>query len=221
MKEGHYQKKFIEERYKRFPNHVFVPFLDLKYSIGKNYKGRDFGMPDTILDIVEFDESGNFHLWELKKFESPEIWNGKFFGQLMLYNFLFSTEPWNELLGRFSYRNNLSNNGIKGDIGKILRHLSTYSELAKAKDKYAKFKTWNVVVCGGDGYEIAAGVNPIVWSLWCIAEEYFQANIPEFHFHQFYQDTNNWNLITLPHANIKTGEGLTEYALNKWNEAED
>jgi hypothetical protein len=223
MTEGQYQEKFIAEGYKRFPNHVFVPFLDLKYSIGKYNKGRDFGMPDTILDVVEFDDSGNFHLWEMKKIESPEVWNGKFFGQLMLYNFLFNTEPWNELLGRFAMRNNSTNNGIKGDIGKILGHLSTYGkgEVAKPKDKNAKFKTWNLVVCGGNGYEIAAGVNPIAWSFWIIAEEYFKKSIPEFHFHQFYKDANDWNLITLPHADIDSGEGLTEYSLNKWKELEN
>jgi hypothetical protein len=223
MTEGQYQEKFIEEGYKRFPNHVFVPFLDLKYSIGKYYRGRDFGMPDTVLDVVEFDESGNFHLWELKKIESPEVWNGKFFGQLMLYNFLFSTEPWNELLGRFVIRNATPNNGIKGDVGKILGHLSTYGkgEVATDGDKNAKFKSWNLVVCGGNGYEIAAGVNPIAWSFWIIAEEYFKKNLPVFNFHQFYKDSTDWNLITLPNADIDSGNGLTDYVMKKWKEVED
>lgn len=223
MTEGQYQEKFIEEGHKSFPNHVFVPFLDLKYSVGKYNKDRDFGMPDTILDVVEFDEAGNFHLWELKKIESPEVWNGKFFGQLMLYNFLFNTEPWNELLGRFVMKNATLDNGIKGDIEKILGHLSTFGkgEVDTDKDKNATFKTWNLVVCGGHGYEIAAGVNPIAWSFWIIAEEYFKKNLPEFHFHQFYYDTNDWNLITIPYADIYSGEGLTEYAKKKWKEKED
>ena len=223
MTEEKYQKKFIEEGYKRFPNHVFVPFLDLKYSIGKYYRGRDFGMPDTVLDVVEFDESGNFHLWELKKIESPEVWNGKFFGQLILYNFLFSTEPWNELLGRFAIRNANPNNGIKGDIGKILIYLSTYGkgEVATDGDKNAKFKTWNLVVCGGNGYEIASGVNPIAWSFWIIAKEYFKEELPEFNFHQFYKDSTDWNLITLPNADMVSGNGLTDYVIKKWKEVDD
>lgn len=223
MKEVQYQEKFIEERYKRYPNHVYVPFLDLKYSIGKYFRGRDFGMPDTILDVVEFDEIGNFHLWELKKIESPEVWNGKFFGQLMLYNFLFSTEPWNELIGRFATRNAIPNSGIKGDAGKIIGHLSMYGDgdVATENDKKAKFKSWNLVVCGGDGYEIAAGVNPIAWSFWIIAQEYYKKNIPEFHFHQFHKDASGWNLITLPKADINTGKGLTDNALKKWKEVEN
>ena len=158
-----------------------------------------------------------------KKIESPEVWNGKFFGQLMLYNFLFNTEPWNELLGRFAIRNATPKNGIKGDVGKILGHLSTYGkgEVATDKDKNAKFKTWNLVVCGGNGYEIAAGVNPIAWSFWNIAEEYFKTNISAFNFHQFYKDSNDWNLITLPHADIDSGNGLSDYVMKKWKEVED
>ncbi len=222
MTEGQYQNQFIEERFRRFPNHVFVPFLELKYNIGKYYKGKEFGMPDTVPDVIEFDEDGNFHLWELKKMDNPEAWNGKFFGQLMFYNFLFSTEPWNELLGRFAMRNAKENSGVKGDIGKVLGHLAEYGdgEVAKDDDKNALFKTWNLVVCGGHGYEIAAGYNPIAWSFWTIADEYFKEDMPDFHFHQFYKDERSWELITIPQPSVINEDGLSEYSLKKWKEKE-
>lgn len=222
MTEGKYQEIFIEERFQRFPNHVFVPFLELKYNIGKYYKGKEFGMPDIVPDVIEFDANGNFHLWELKRIDNAEAWNGKFFGQLMFYNFLFSTEPWNELAGRFAMRNAKKNSGVKGDIGKILIHLGAYGagEVAKAKDKNARFKTWNLVVCGGYGYEIAAGFNPVAWSFWEIAAEYFKEEIPEFQFHQFYKDERTWELVTLPNASVINGDGLSEFSLKKWNENE-
>jgi hypothetical protein len=41
-------------------------------------RGKDFTMPDTIPDVIEFDEENNFHLWELKLITSSEAWNGKF-----------------------------------------------------------------------------------------------------------------------------------------------
>ncbi|MEM6517596.1 MAG: hypothetical protein AAF688_15550 [Bacteroidota bacterium] len=218
MTEGQYQDKFIEERFRKFPNNVFVPFLELKYNIGKYYKGKEFGMPDTIPDVIEFDENGDFHLWELKKLDNPEAWNGKFFGQLMLYNFLFCTEPWNELLGRFAMRNAKENSGIRGDIEKVLGHLAQYGEdeVAKDDDKNAQFKTWNLVVCGGYGFEIAAGVNPLAWSYLDMAESNYKKDLPEFNFHQFYSDPGGWTLITLPNASVYSGEGLTEYSIKQW-----
>ncbi len=221
MTEGQFQEIFVEEGFKRSPNHVFVPFIELKYNIGKYHKGKEFGMPDTVPDVIEFDEHSNFHLWELKTLDNPEAWNGKFFGQIMLYDFLFSTEPWNELYGRFAMRNSKKENGIRGDIDKLLGHLAfSYGKgsAAKVGDKYAQFKTWNLVVCGGCGFEIAAGFNPIAWSLWMMGNEYFEKNTPDFLFHQFYKDESGWNLITLPKASVGSGEGLTEYSIKKYKE---
>jgi hypothetical protein len=100
MNENQFQRVFLTKMASTYPERVYAPHLDLKYEIGKFRKGKSFGMPDTILDVVEFDEDKNFHLWELKLLNSPELWSGKFFGQMMLYNFLFSTEPWSELCGR-------------------------------------------------------------------------------------------------------------------------
>lgn len=223
MTEGEYQREFVEEAFRRFPNHVFVPFLELKYSVGKYHKAKDFGMPDTVPDLVEFDENGNFHLWELKKIGNPEAWNGKFFGQIMLYDFLFSTEPWDELIGRFEMRNEKPNNGVKGDIGKIVSYLASFGddEVAKDGDKHAFFTTWNLVVCGGEGYEIAAGYNPIAWSFWVMGDEYFDDEKPDFNFHQFYRDKNGWELVTLPNSSIITGDGLTEYSMGKLKGLDD
>ena len=221
MTEKEFQTEFIEEGFKRFPNHVFVPFLELKYEIGKYHKGKEFGVPDTVPDVIEFDEKDNFHLWELKRIENPEAWNGKFFGQIMLYDFLFSTEPWNELLGRLIMRDKKPNNGIKGDIGKIISHLASFGDGAKDEDKKAHFKTWNLVVCGGDGYEIAAGYNPVAWSFWVMGDEYFSDEKPAFYFHQFYRDDQSWELVTLPNSSVISGDGLTQYSLDKFSQLND
>lgn len=64
MREEGYQEKFVEERFRRFPNHVFVPFFELKYELGKYYKGKEFGMPDTVLNVVEFGSEG--HIYSVK-----------------------------------------------------------------------------------------------------------------------------------------------------------
>jgi hypothetical protein len=102
MKEDDFQSAFLELKAREHPGRVFAPHVDLKYEIGKYTKGKDITMPDAIPGVIEFDEDSNFHLRELRLITSSEIWNGKFFGQMLRYNFLFLTEPWNELAGRFA-----------------------------------------------------------------------------------------------------------------------
>jgi hypothetical protein len=55
-------------------------------------------------------------------------------------------------------------------------HLGSYGsgEIAEDSDPNAVFKSWNLCICGGSGYELAAGYNPVAWSCWIIAEEYFK-----------------------------------------------
>ena len=180
MKEDAFQLAFLDLMARMNPERVYAPHVQLRYDIGKYSKGKDFTMPDTIPDVIEFDEQHNFHLWELKLITSSEAWNGKFFGQMMLYNLLFSTEPWNELLGRFAFAGQKPD--FKGDIGKVLAHLGSYGngEIAEETDPNADFKSWNLCICGGSGYELAAGYNPVAWSFWIIAEEYFKETMPDF-----------------------------------------
>lgn len=180
MKEDAFQSAFLDLMARNNPGRVYAPHVQLRYEIGKRSKAKDSTMPDTIPDIIEFDEENNFHLWELKLITSNEAWNGKFFGQMMLYHFLFTTEPWNELAGRFAFSGQKPD--FKGEVGKVLMHLSSYGsgEFAKESDLNANFKTWNLCICGGSGYELAAGYNPIAWSFWVIADEYFKETMPDF-----------------------------------------
>ena len=89
--------------------------LLLRYEIGKYTKGKTLGMPDCELDIVSVDDDKCFHLWELKKLDSNELNTGKFIGQLMLYDFLFSSEPRNELYERFCTKGESNKAQIVGD----------------------------------------------------------------------------------------------------------
>jgi hypothetical protein len=208
MTENEYQKEFLEYMARKYPDRVFAPHLELKYEIGKSSKGKVLGMPDTILDIVEFDENQQFHLWELKLLNSSEIWTWKFFGQMMLYNFLFSTEPWNELAGRFSFSSQKAE--FKGEVGKILKHLVSFGsgKVAKKKDPHASFKSWNLCICGGYGYELAAGYNPVSWSFWVIADQYFKESMPRLNIWHLFQ--TNEGLV----LNQMTDLSVDDYSLH-------
>ena len=36
--------------------------------------------------------------------------------------------------------------------------------ITKKKYEDFHFKTWNILVCGGEGWELCAGINPIMWN---------------------------------------------------------
>jgi hypothetical protein len=216
MNENQFQRVFLTKMASTYPERVYAPHLDLKYEIGKFRKGKSFGMPDTILDVVEFDEDKNFHLWELKLLNSPELWSGKFFGQMMLYNFLFSTEPWSELCGRFSFSGMKSE--FRGDVGKILLHLASFGkgQVAKKKDPHASFKSWNVCICGGDGYELAAGYNPVAWSFWIIAEQYFREIVPPLRIWHLFSAEGEFVLTEMKKLNVGKPRSLHPAALKAY-----
>jgi hypothetical protein len=218
--ESFFQRQFLTYMANRHPNRVFAPKLDLKYDSGKYTNRKSFGMPDTILDVVEFDERKKFHLWELKLLTSNEFVTGKFYGQMMLYNFLFSTEPWNELVGRFAFAG--QRKGFVGDVGKILSYLAGFGtgEVAKESDKHASFSTWNLCVCGGFGYELAAGFNPIAWSLWIIGEEYFHAKMPPINFWHFFETKQGFVLKEMKHLSVDNPKSLHPDALTEFRRNE-
>lgn len=213
MTENEYQRAFLELMANKYPNRVFAPHLELRYDIGKYSKGKTFGMPDTILDVVEFDENNDFHLWELKLIESNEVWTGKFFGQIILYNFLFSTEPWNELCGRFAYSGKKPE--FRGDVGKVLMHLASYGkgEVAEDGDPHASFKSWNLCICGGHGYELAAGYNPVSWSFWVIGDEYFQETIPRLNIWHLFSTAESLVLSEMVDLSVDDHSSLHPQAL--------
>lgn len=218
MTENQLQREFL----KFFPllhsNSTLAPHIELKYAIGKYYRGREFGMPDTIPDVIEFDEDEKFHLWELKLLNASEVWTGKFFGQLMLYNFLFSTEPWDELAGRFVTCANKKDDFV-GDIGKVLMHLASYGTGSEAKegDRTANFSTWNLCVCGGKGYELAAGVNPAIWSFWIMADKYFDLEeVPPLRIWHFFETTTGYQLTEMKHMTILEPDTLHPEAMQAY-----
>ena len=216
MNENEFQRVFLALMEKSYPERVYAPHLDLKYEIGKFHKGKNFGMPDTIPDVVEFDEEKNFHLWELKLLNSTELWTGKFFGQMMLYNFLFSTEPWSELCGRFSFSGMKSE--FRGDVGKILLHLASFGkgQVARKKDPHASFKSWNVCICGGDGYELAAGYNPVAWSFWIIADQYFREIVPPLRIWHLFSAEGKFVLTEMKKLNVGKPHSLHPAALKAY-----
>jgi hypothetical protein len=72
MKEAAFQSAFLDLMTRNNPERVYVPHVQLRHDIGKYCKRGDVTMPDTVLDVIEFVEQYNFHLWELKLLTSRE-----------------------------------------------------------------------------------------------------------------------------------------------------
>ena len=224
MNENAYQTKLLNWFSEQNLDSTFSSKLALRYQIGKYHRGKVFGMPDCELDIVETDAAANFHLYELKLLESQEVQSGKFYGQMMLYDFLFKTEPWNELLGRF-----LTHGEIIGDPQRISDAImsratdenTTYADAEKTEVIDSKpsceFKTWNLVLCGGHGYEIAEGYNPGIWSLFTFAQSYFRDDKPPFMIFHFYETDGEWNLTPIDKLTVNQRGGLPDKVAERFD----
>ncbi|MEL7377335.1 MAG: hypothetical protein AAFN65_10280 [Bacteroidota bacterium] len=224
MNENDYQKKLLEWFSGNIPSSTFSSKLALRYQVGKYFRGKVYGMPDCELDIVETDAAHNFHLHELKLLKSAEVKSGKFYGQMMLYDFLFRTEPLNELLGRF-----LMHGEIVGDEQLIADAIlkretdenTTYADAEKTEiiDSKAScnFSTWSLILCGGHGYEIAAGYNPGVWSLFTFAQSYFKDNVPPFMIFHFFESDGKWWLLPIEDLSVIKHGGLPESVAKQFN----
>jgi hypothetical protein len=161
---------------------IFFREVPLRYDIGKAKPSKDRFMPDTIADFIELDAQGRFHLWEAKRLWSDEFQKGKVVGQLIFYDFLFHTDQKRTWLR--------------------LKPLADAPASVKRRLRAAepKFQSWNVLICGGCGWELAAGVNPHAWTYISLNETYFKKDaVPIAVYHLFHTSTgfavrNLWQL---------------------------
>ena len=89
MNEKDFENEFVDLARRNYPNRVFIQSFEMPYD-EKIPKGVH-EMPRYIADVLEIDELGQFHVWEHKLYNSREIWAGQVIGQLICYDFVFST----------------------------------------------------------------------------------------------------------------------------------
>lgn len=161
---------------------IFFREVPLRYDLGKSKPSKDPFMPDTIADFIELDALGRFHLWEAKRLWSDEFQKGKVLGQLLFYDFLFQTDHKRTWLRLKPFAD------ARASIKRRLRAAEP------------KFRSWNVLICGGSGWELAAGVNPNAWTYINLNETYFKEDSPPiavyhlFHTSAGFAVRNLWQL---------------------------
>ena len=207
--EGKLQKEFLkyvrdeaEKADSLFHESWFCEEFFLPYEIDRRRAQKDTRMPDYRLDVLEVDRYGRFHLWELKKLDDSDLLTGKVAGQIIMYDFLFSTSDARII------RNRLRNKNIPNNV---LAKVDTRHSLDSLDDENAhsklEFQSWNIVAVGGLGFECAAGENPIMWTYVTFGESYLQDRHTLTPWH-FFPVRSGYYLSTFWELSIFYDEGL-------------
>ena len=198
--ESYFQKEFL----KFYKSHPFFcdSFMSRElpqfYSFESPSRVKNEYMPYSITDFIEIDSNGHFHLWEAKMIHSDELLKGKAIGQLIFYDFLFHTYPEKDL------KKLLIENGFDEAI---ISH--------KMFDDF-HFKTWNILVCGGEGWELCAGINPIMWNYPTLPEQYFNESTPNLNLFHFYEVSKGFDLKNIWELSIDVPQNLHVEAFSKY-----
>ncbi|MBD1893796.1 hypothetical protein [Coleofasciculus sp. FACHB-129] len=206
--ERFFQKNFTEYVKKLAPDSHFITDFQLYYAGIKSnkFKSREFA-PDFILDIVQIDANLNFHLWEAKKWPSTgfedlvtkekfgnkssrgleDLVTGKVVGQVVFYNEYFLGKNKEDILSEFE-RKQLNKEVIK--------------QLGQKKQEEFNFTTWNILVCGGEGWEISGHLNPLMADYFYLKKRYFREDAPDINVYQFYEVSDGFDLRHMLQFNI-------------------
>jgi hypothetical protein len=200
--EGYFQKKFLEfyKEHPFFEGSFMTRETPQFYSFEETKRIKDNYMPFSITDFIELDRNGFFHLWEAKMLNSDELLKGKAIGQLLFYDFLFKTYPEEDLKALL----------IDEGFDKNIITKMTYDDF--------NFKTWNILVCGGEGWELCAGVNPIMWNYPTLPEQYFKESVPKLNLFHFYEVTEGYDLKNIWELAIDFPQKLHKEAFIKYLE---
>lgn len=164
MRETEFQAAFLSYLQSNFPDNALFAGLELDFDQTTVSRRRDDVMPNVTLDVVTIDSENLFHMWELKLINSPELKTGKFFGQMILYDYLFNSSDKSYL------EKQLLKSVVSAEASlRIPPALENNSE-----DTQLTFSSWNLCVCGGQVGALDAGNNPIIWTYWVAADLYFK-----------------------------------------------
>lgn len=179
--EKYYQKRFLEyleqnRPYSYLVDSEFIDELKLFYDMEKIRMEKSKVIPDYSVDFIEVDRMGCLHIWEAKMLDKEELIRGKVIGQLYFYHFLLR-----------SY-----------DVNKLILLLRDKGVSEEKLDLISRngiiIKTWNILVCGGRGWELCAGINPIMWTYNDFSIDTEGSNIPPTSVYHFYQVNKEYDL---------------------------
>lgn len=183
-KEIYYQKKFINYIQTLNPESYFIENFSLNFG-GKSFqylkencdlkyrKEMKSWAPEFKLDILQIDINLDFHLWELKCWESSrsfqELVTGKVIGQIIFYDDQFTGNSKEYILKMISQKTTVN------------KELIFKLEENTKNDNVFTFSSWNILVSGGQGWEILN-----LREKYCyLKKRYFRNDSPDLNIYQF------------------------------------
>lgn len=135
MNEQWFRAKFSSLACDHYPNSFFADGFEFSATSGD-------GSDDPVkycIDVIEIDQKCRFHLWQFCSLHAPELMRGDGLGRLIAASTAFSHAPIGDIRARI-------------ERGAARRKLPVPDLSRKLR---FKFDSWNMVICGGRGCELA------------------------------------------------------------------
>jgi len=171
--------KFLRMAGRRHPESYFLDDIAIPApSGGDDYDGpRKYG-----IDLVEIDGGGRLHLWLFVSLRAPEFQSGDVIGRLYAGAQLFAMADPARLAARLM------------KAARRRRYDTAGERFRRAIRKpRARFDSWNLVVCGGKGCELAGRDDNVLFRLYASLSQVLEP-VRDANTWHFYQTNTGFDL---------------------------
>jgi hypothetical protein len=147
MSERWFLNKFLEIATRKYPDSYFMGDIALSWSSDDDYDGPQ----RFVYDLIELDAKGRLHSWTFVGLRSPELVSGSVIGRMFAGSLLLRRTDPAELRAKLERATTKR------------RYRSDPERFRRAK---GRFDSWNLVVCGGKGCELAGRDDNLVFQLY-------------------------------------------------------
>lgn len=181
MNERWFLDNFLNIANELYPESFFLDRFALPCGSPDDYDG-----PVRLTgDLVEIDFAGRPHLWLFASVFSPDVVTGGAIGRMFAYSRVFAAMERRDLATRVE----AAAAKRRVDAG----HPAIRRMLARQRPE---FESWNVVVCGGRGCELAGRDDNPLFRLYAPLSEMIEG-IPDVNTWHFYQTSTGFDLRSL------------------------
>lgn len=158
---------------------------------------------EVLFDAIALSDNNRLHFAKLEMIDSPDLWNGNFFGQMLVNDMLFRGTSLSELTQSFASHAARHPDLILGDITRITSHLEALDERKdSSNDKNrASFSSLTLIVCGGEGFELSRQHDPIPWVLFVGFKAFLAAQAVDFDICHAFINGDNFAIIPMENIN--------------------
>jgi hypothetical protein len=176
-----FRGKFLSIAHSSHPEAVFVDDVCLLAGANDAYDGP----ARVCADLVELDGDGRFHLWTFASIYSPDLASGEPIGRLFAFDRVFRAADRAVVSQRIT------------EAARRRRYDTGCPWLQRRLARLrAEFASWNLVVCGGRGCELAGTDDNLLFQLYAPLSDMVGA-IRDVNTWHFYQTDTGFDLRSL------------------------